>query len=206
MSAAAVGKPQRSGSHFALCTRALPPNARSNWSPLRLKHHELMHWVQPLPACRHRLAAAADVAQGLDEQQQQQHPCVIGIDLGTSFSAVAALKGGKPYVLEDPGSGQRTVPSVVTFTKEDCTAVGWEALGCDAGPADRIYSFKRLMGQRWVRIRWPGARVASCCRRPPAPRLHLSTALETHRMLSPFPQPRHRGRRCSAPAVHCGGG
>ena len=39
---------------------------------------------------------------------------ILGIDLGTTFSAVASLNDlGKPEVLEDPIHNKKTVPSVV---------------------------------------------------------------------------------------------
>ena len=42
---------------------------------------------------------------------------VVGIDLGTTNSAVAAMEGGKPTIVTN-AEGARTTPSVVAFTKD----------------------------------------------------------------------------------------
>ncbi|KAL5700267.1 hypothetical protein ACHQM5_025737 [Ranunculus cassubicifolius] len=43
---------------------------------------------------------------------------VVGIDLGTTNSAVAAMEGGKPTIVTN-AEGQRTTPSVVAYTTKD---------------------------------------------------------------------------------------
>ena len=48
---------------------------------------------------------------------------VVGIDLGTTNSAVAAMEGGKPTIVTN-AEGQRTTPSVVAFTKQGDRLVG----------------------------------------------------------------------------------
>jgi len=48
---------------------------------------------------------------------------VVGIDLGTTNSAVAAMEGGKPTVITN-AEGARTTPSVVAFTKNGDRLVG----------------------------------------------------------------------------------
>ena len=48
---------------------------------------------------------------------------VVGIDLGTTNSAVAAMEGGKPTIVAN-SEGQRTTPSVVAFTKTGDQLVG----------------------------------------------------------------------------------
>jgi molecular chaperone DnaK (HSP70) len=48
---------------------------------------------------------------------------VVGIDLGTTNSAVAAMEGGKPTIVTN-AEGQRTTPSVVAFTKTGEQLVG----------------------------------------------------------------------------------
>ena len=48
---------------------------------------------------------------------------VIGIDLGTTNSAVAVMEGGQPIVITNDEGG-RTTPSVVAFTDENERLVG----------------------------------------------------------------------------------
>lgn len=51
------------------------------------------------------------------------HMQVVGIDLGTTNSAVAAMEGGKPTIITN-AEGGRTTPSVVAFTKAGDRLVG----------------------------------------------------------------------------------
>lgn len=48
---------------------------------------------------------------------------VVGIDLGTTNSAVAAMEGGTPVIIPN-AEGGRTTPSVVAFTKTGDRLVG----------------------------------------------------------------------------------
>ena len=48
---------------------------------------------------------------------------IIGIDLGTTNSVVAVMEGGEPTVIPS-AEGNRTVPSVVAFTKTGERLVG----------------------------------------------------------------------------------
>lgn len=48
---------------------------------------------------------------------------MVGIDLGTTNSAVAAMEGGKPTIVTN-AEGARTTPSVVAFTKTGDRLVG----------------------------------------------------------------------------------
>ena len=53
---------------------------------------------------------------------------LIGIDLGTTFSAIATLNDlGKPEVLEDPIYNKKTIPSVVFLKGENNVEVGENA-------------------------------------------------------------------------------
>ncbi len=73
----------------------------------------------------------------------------IGIDLGTTNSAVAAIVGGVPTVLLD-AQQRSTMPSVVSFA-EPTTLVGHDARArlVDA-PEDTVYSVKRLIGRAFT--------------------------------------------------------
>ena len=73
---------------------------------------------------------------------------IVGIDLGTTNSAVAVVDSGFPIVLAD-NSGKRTTPSVVRY--EDAGALVGEAAkrGQSAAPASTIYSVKRFIGRRF---------------------------------------------------------
>ncbi len=42
----------------------------------------------------------------------------LGIDLGTTFSAMATIEGGQPKIIEST-EGERTTPSVVAFLKQE---------------------------------------------------------------------------------------
>lgn len=70
---------------------------------------------------------------------------ILGIDLGTTNSAVAIIDGDKPIILENP-EGKRTVPSVVAF-KNDEIIVGDAAKRGMAMNPNTIHSIKRHMGE-----------------------------------------------------------
>ncbi len=73
---------------------------------------------------------------------------IIGIDLGTTFSAVAVMEGGKPVVIPN-ANGERTTPSVVGFTKTGERLVGSGARRqAILNPENTVYSIKRFMGRR----------------------------------------------------------
>ncbi len=72
---------------------------------------------------------------------------IIGIDLGTTFSCVAVMEGGKPTVITS-AEGGRTIPSVVGFTKTGERLVGQVARRqAITNPEHTIYSIKRFMGR-----------------------------------------------------------
>jgi len=74
---------------------------------------------------------------------------VLGIDLGTTNSAMAIIEGGEPKVLEN-AEGARTTPSVVAVTKTGERLVGQVAKRQSVvNPANTLYSIKRLIGRRW---------------------------------------------------------
>ncbi|RAZ68504.1 molecular chaperone DnaK [Planococcus maitriensis] len=69
---------------------------------------------------------------------------IIGIDLGTTNSAVAVLEGGEPKIIPNP-EGNRTTPSVVSF-KNGERQVGEVAKRQSITNPNTIQSVKRLMG------------------------------------------------------------
>nr|WP_276939068.1 molecular chaperone DnaK [Helcococcus sueciensis] len=71
---------------------------------------------------------------------------IIGIDLGTTNSAVAVMEGGQPTIIPN-SEGNRTTPSVVAFTKEGERLVGETAKRqAIMNPQRTIASIKREMG------------------------------------------------------------
>ena len=73
----------------------------------------------------------------------------IGIDLGTTNSAVAVMEGGEPIVLPNQEGG-RTTPSVVAMSKDGQRLVGTVAKRqAITNPTDTIFSVKRMMGRRY---------------------------------------------------------
>ena len=74
---------------------------------------------------------------------------IIGIDLGTTNSVVAAMEGGEPQVIPN-AEGSRITPSVVAFTKTGERLVGQVAKRqAITNPENTIFSIKRFMGRRW---------------------------------------------------------
>jgi molecular chaperone DnaK len=74
---------------------------------------------------------------------------IIGIDLGTTNSVVAAMEGGEPQVIPN-AEGARITPSVVAFTKSGERLVGQVAKRqAITNPENTIFSIKRFMGRRW---------------------------------------------------------
>ena len=70
----------------------------------------------------------------------------IGIDLGTTFSAIATIEGGKAKIIPN-AEGQRITPSVVTITKEGERVVGVLARRqAVSNPERTVRSIKREMG------------------------------------------------------------
>ncbi len=74
---------------------------------------------------------------------------ILGIDLGTTNSAMAVVEGGEPRVLES-SEGARTTPSVVAISKSGERLVGLLAKRqAVVNPQNTISSVKRLIGRKW---------------------------------------------------------
>lgn len=75
---------------------------------------------------------------------------ILGIDLGTTNSAMAIMEGGEPRVLEN-AEGGRTTPSVVAIAKNGERLVGTLAKRqAVTNPKNTIYGIKRFMGHRFT--------------------------------------------------------
>jgi len=71
---------------------------------------------------------------------------IIGIDLGTTFSAVAVVKAGEPAIIEN-AEGARTTPSVVAISKTGERLVGLLAKRqAVTNPKNTVYQIKRFIG------------------------------------------------------------
>ncbi|HEY4476366.1 MAG TPA: molecular chaperone DnaK [Candidatus Paceibacterota bacterium] len=74
---------------------------------------------------------------------------IIGIDLGTTFSAMAVVEGGEPKIIENK-EGARTMPSVVAVAKNGEILVGIQARRQQiTNPKNTISVVKRLIGRRF---------------------------------------------------------
>ncbi|MHC1591328.1 MAG: molecular chaperone DnaK, partial [Candidatus Helarchaeales archaeon] len=74
---------------------------------------------------------------------------ILGIDLGTTNSAMAVMEGGEPKILEN-AEGNRTTPSVVAISKTGERLVGQVAKRqAVVNPENTLFSIKRLIGRRF---------------------------------------------------------
>ena len=77
---------------------------------------------------------------------------IIGIDLGTTNSAMAVLEGGEPTIIPN-AEGGRTTPSVVAFTKTGEQLVGTVAKRqAVTNPENTVFSIKRFMGRKFSNV------------------------------------------------------
>eukprot|EP01025_Chloroclados_australasicus_P022387 TRINITY_DN23105_c1_g1_i2.p1 TRINITY_DN23105_c1_g1~~TRINITY_DN23105_c1_g1_i2.p1 ORF type:complete len:687 (+),score=132.20 TRINITY_DN23105_c1_g1_i2:61-2121(+) len=78
---------------------------------------------------------------------------VVGIDLGTTNSAVAAMEGGKPTIVTN-AEGGRTTPSVVAFTKTGDRLIGQIAKRQSVvNPENTFFSVKRFIGRKMNEVK-----------------------------------------------------
>lgn len=74
---------------------------------------------------------------------------ILGIDLGTTFSAMAVVETGEPKIVENK-EGARTTPSIVAITKSGERVVGVLAKRqAVTNPHNTIFSVKRLIGRKF---------------------------------------------------------
>ena len=92
-------------------------------------------------------AAPNTVIQLLKREKGFEMAKIIGIDLGTTNSAMAVLEGGEPTIIVN-AEGDRTTPSVVGFRKDGERVVGRAAKNqAVTNPENTISSIKRFIGR-----------------------------------------------------------
>ena len=77
---------------------------------------------------------------------------ILGIDLGTTNSAMAVLEGGAPTIIVN-AEGDRTTPSVVGFRSDGDRIVGKAAKNqAVTNPKNTVFSIKRFMGRKYSEV------------------------------------------------------
>ena len=77
---------------------------------------------------------------------------ILGIDLGTTNSAMAVLEGGEPTIIVNT-EGDRTTPSVVGFRADGDRIVGKAAKNqAVTNPVNTVFSIKRFMGRKFDEV------------------------------------------------------
>ncbi len=75
---------------------------------------------------------------------------ILGIDLGTTNSAIAVMEGGDPRIIENK-EGNRTTPSIVAVSKSGDRMVGLLAKRqAVTNPKNTLFSIKRLIGRKFT--------------------------------------------------------
>lgn len=88
-------------------------------------------------------------AQGADKRMRNKMSKIIGIDLGTTNSAVAIMEGDKVRVIEN-SEGARTTPSIVAYLENGEILVGAPAKRqAVTNPKNTLFAVKRLIGRRY---------------------------------------------------------
>lgn len=83
---------------------------------------------------------------------------VIGIDLGTGFSAVSVFENGAPTIIVN-SEGKRTTPSVVGFDKGERKVGDPAKRQAVTNPKNTVYEVKRLIGNTFDECKKEAARV-----------------------------------------------
>ena len=74
---------------------------------------------------------------------------ILGIDLGTTNSAMAIIEGGEPRIIEN-AEGARTTPSIIAVAKTGERVVGLSAKRqAVTNPKNTVYQIKRFIGHNF---------------------------------------------------------
>ena len=77
---------------------------------------------------------------------------ILGIDLGTGFSAMAVMEAGSPKIITN-SEGGRTTPSIVAWTKSGDRLVGQAAKRqAITNPKNTVYEIKRFIGRKYDEV------------------------------------------------------
>lgn len=105
-------------------------------------------FVRGFFSCYHSQLCRSFVTES-NAKPETEYSKVIGIDLGTTNSAVALVEGQKPRILEN-AEGARTTPSTVAFTKNGDVLVGEPAKRqAVLNSENTFYATKRLIGRKF---------------------------------------------------------
>ena len=103
--------------------------------------------------------ALLSIAEPGQSHSPHHHRLAVGIDLGTTNSAVAAVRDGSATVLADE-DGMRLLPSVVQYFADGRIEIGHEARRNQAiDPFNTLFSVKRLMGRALADLPEPQRRA-----------------------------------------------
>ncbi|MFZ5469701.1 MAG: TIGR02266 family protein [Myxococcota bacterium] len=124
------------------------PHARSEEPPVPAGVGPADYRVPPPPPPQPQPAPAAPAFEEPTEPPKRTGP-IIGIDLGTTNSCAAFVRGGKPVVLHSR-EGYNTVPSILALNARGRLVVGHPAKGqMLTNPRQTVYGAKRLVGRAY---------------------------------------------------------
>ncbi|OJI98582.1 hypothetical protein ASPVEDRAFT_38076 [Aspergillus versicolor CBS 583.65] len=87
-------------------------------------------------------------AHAQEDEVQENYGKVIGIDLGTTYSCVGVMKGGKVEIMVND-QGNRITPSYVAFTDEERLVGDGAKNQYASNPKRTIFDIKRLIGRKY---------------------------------------------------------